>query len=513
MKRREALKSMLALGALSLGSCSGMHFRVDPDGNITEVELPEEFTEVDHFQVTHALRDGHRFSIPAPSLRKDVVIVGGGISGLTVLKTLADYDALLLEKEHEVGGNSRRRRANGIYYPLGALLSQGPIAPFTEFFNALAIPFEPLRGKPMSYHIQGRAIPDPLEDGWRQLPLPPEARASFSRLGDDLAALAKPDDGIFFPRTDNKPAIKALDRLTFKQYLAQKNYAPEAENFMRLMLSSRLGEQGDAVSAWVALYILSTLKQPAFTLPGGHGVIAEQLREQGLRRKADAILTGFTMINMENQANGTVWITGVDADGALQTIEASCAVLAAPKVYAKHAVRDLAKDRPGLYDRFHYNAYLVAQVELATPVADSFETVSASHFSRFIVAADWLNSNRSADGSSHLTVYVPYPGVPGRMALYGESAARLAKTIVNDLYDIMPKSRGAIRSIYLHRWGHPMVSCAPGMEQLCEAAKQPFGRIAFAHSDSFGISGLYSAVWSGMEAGADARILLEEQGV
>ncbi len=222
MKRREALKSMLALGALSLGSCSGMHFRVDPDGNITEVELPEEFTEVDHFQVTHALRDGHRFSIPAPSLRKDVVIVGGGISGLTVLKTLADYDALLLEKEHEVGGNSRRRRANGIYYPLGALLSQGPIAPFTEFFNALAIPFEPLRGKPMSYHIQGRAIPDPLEDGWRQLPLPPEARASFSRLGDDLAALAKPDDGIFFPRTDNKPAIKALDRLTFKQYLAQK---------------------------------------------------------------------------------------------------------------------------------------------------------------------------------------------------------------------------------------------------------------------------------------------------
>jgi len=509
MKRRAALKSMLALGAMGLASCNGVRFTVDGDGRLADVELPEAFTEFDHFHITHALRDGRRFDIPSPSLRKDVVIVGGGISGLTALKNLADFDALLVEKESDVGGNSRRKQTGGIRYPLGAILSQGPIAPFTDYFDELAIPFEQVRGEHMRYHVQGRTVVNPLEEGWRDLPFSEAQRASFGRLSDDLVALCHAKDGIFFPRTDNQPGIKHLDRLTFKQYLAEKNYGPAAEQFMKLILSSRLGESGDGVSAWIALYILSTLKQPAFTLPGGHGLISERLRERCLQNRADSIMTGFTVIRIENKPGDKVWVTGVAADGELQTIEASLVVMAAPKVYAKHVVQGLAEDRPGLYNRFGYNAYLMAQVDLDRPVASSFETVSAEHFSRFTVAADWLDSNRSSD-ANHLTVYVPYPGVTGRMQLYGESAPRLAETIIQDLHGLLPKSRGAIRSIYLHRWGHPMVSCAPGMDQLCEEAKQPFGRVAFAHSDSFGISGLYSAVWSGMEASADARILLEE---
>ncbi|MCD2451459.1 FAD-dependent oxidoreductase [Methylicorpusculum oleiharenae] len=513
MNRRQALQTMMALGALGLSSCAGINFRVDPDGKISAVDLPAEFDEIDHFQITHTLRDGRQFSVPAPSLNKDVVIVGGGISGLTTLKNLAGYDALLVEKENDIGGNSRRRKANGIHYPLGAIVNQGSIAPFTDFFTDLDIPFEPLEGDHLSYHINGCSVANPLQEGSQRLPVTDEERISFRQLGLDLAALSDPVNGIFFPRTENKPGIKELDRLTFGQYLAQQNYTSAARHFMKLILSSRLGENGDKVSAWAALYILSTLRQPAFTLPGGHGVIAEKLHARCLDKNANAILTGFTVINIENKSNGKVWVTGVHKDESLQTIAADCVVVAAPKMYAKYAVRGLAEGRPKLYDRFNYNAYLVAQVELTRPVAQAFETVSASHFSRFIIAADWLKNNRSPKDKSHLTVYVPYPGKPGRISLYSETAGSLAKMIIGDLHEIMPQSRGAVQSIYLHRWGHPMVSCAPGMDQLCAAAKQPFGRVVFAHSDSFGISGLYSAVWSGMEAGIDAQLIMEEQAV
>ncbi|WP_292918001.1 FAD-dependent oxidoreductase [Nitrosomonas sp.] len=507
------MQSMMTIGLLGMGSCAGINFRVDPKSKVTEIKLPIEFDEIDHFQVPHKLRDGYVFSIPSPSLSKDVVIVGGGISGLTALKSLAGYDALLVEKEKEVGGNSRRREANGIYYPLGAIVNQGPIAPFTDFFNELNIPFEQLNGKHLVYHINGHSVADPLHEGWRELPLIAKEQESFQRLGDDLLAFADPVNGIFFPRSDNKQNIKELDRLTFKQYLAQQSYTPGVEKFMQLILSSRLGEDGNDVSAWIALYILSTLRQPVFTLPGGHGVISEKLSEYCLRQRPDSIRSNFTVIRIENKVNNKVWITGIDEYGALQTIEANCVVMAAPKVYAKYAIHGLTEDRPKLYDRFHYNAYLVAQIELNRQVTDAFETVSASHFSRFIIAPDLLKNNHSSSGLSHLTIYIPYPGKSGRISLYSEFTEKLAKTIIADLHEIMPQTRGAITSIYLHRWGHPMLSCPPGIDQLSVAAKEPFGRIAFAHSDSFGISGLYSAVWSGMEASIDAQLILEDQYV
>ncbi len=510
MNRRQTLKSLLALSALSLNSCSGIHFRIDSGGNIDDIDLPKEFDEIDHFQVPHAIRDGQQFSIPEPSLYKEIVIVGGGISGLTALKHLTDYDVLLIEKENKVGGNSRRRQANGIDYPLGAILNQGPIAPFTEFFDELAIPFQKLNGTHLNYFINGQTVPNPLDEGWQQLPLSASERRSFHRLAKELMELADPVDGIFFPRTDNKQSIKELDRLTFKQYLASNNYSPAAQHFMNLMLSSRLGENGDNVSAWIALYILSTLKQPAYTLPGGHGAISEILRNDCLVRKSDSIKTAFTVINVENKPNDKVWVTGVFPDDSLQTIAADCVVMATPKVYAKHAVQGLIEARPKLYDQFNYNAYLVAQIELNHRIAPAFETVSASHFSRFIVSADWLPNNRSPNGSGHLTVYVPYPGVAGRFSLYEAYVPHLAQTIINDLHEILPETKGVMNSVYLHRWGHPMVSCAPGMDTLCDNAKQPFGRIVFAHSDSFGISGLYSAVWSGMEASMEAQIILME---
>lgn len=510
MNRRHALKSMMALGALGLGGCAGVTFEVDAEDRIKTVDWPAGFDEIDHFQVTHALRDGKIFAIPQPSEHRDVVIVGGGISGLTALKNLIDLDVMLVEKESETGGNSRRRSSNGIRYPLGALLSQGPIAPFTDYCNELQIPFQPLQGAHTAYRIRNKTVPDPLNEGWRELPLPTRERESFRRLAEELSALSDPVEGIFFPRTDNRQALKDLDRITFGRYLAQKQYPPSVERFMKLMLSSRLGENGDQVSAWVALYILSTLIQPAYTLPGGHGAISEIIHRYCEDRKPGAVKTRFTVVRIENKDDGRVWVTGAWPDGSLQTVSAGCAVMAAPKVYAKHAVAGLAEARPGLYDRFRYNAYLVAQVQLQYPVADVFETASADHFSRFTVAADWLANNRGSAGAGHLTVYAPYPGKAGRFALYGADAADIARTVVKDLHDLMPSSRGAIDSIRLQRWGHPMVSCAPGMDQLCAEAKEPFGRVVFAHSDSFGISGLYSAIWAGMEASADARLTLEE---
>src|SRR5262245_28836572 len=66
--------------------------------------------------VCHAVRDGEDLPVPAPDRRCDVVIVGGGPSGLAAASELAGTDYLLLEKEGHLGGNAYAETWRGLDY-------------------------------------------------------------------------------------------------------------------------------------------------------------------------------------------------------------------------------------------------------------------------------------------------------------------------------------------------------------------------------------------------------------
>ena len=56
--------------------------------------------------ICHQVRDGMQFSRPVATARHDLIIVGGGISGLTAAYLSQQRDWLLLEKEPHFGGNA-----------------------------------------------------------------------------------------------------------------------------------------------------------------------------------------------------------------------------------------------------------------------------------------------------------------------------------------------------------------------------------------------------------------------
>src|SRR5215467_10976574 len=62
--------------------------------------------EGEHNTICHQVRDGKVFTRPPVSARHDVIIVGGGVSGLTAAYLLQHRDFLLLEKEPHWGGNA-----------------------------------------------------------------------------------------------------------------------------------------------------------------------------------------------------------------------------------------------------------------------------------------------------------------------------------------------------------------------------------------------------------------------
>ena len=64
----------------------------------------------DSFPLGHRLRDRRRFRAPARQLRVPIVIVGGGMAGLSAawhLDKRGFHDFVLLEMEQQAGGNSR----------------------------------------------------------------------------------------------------------------------------------------------------------------------------------------------------------------------------------------------------------------------------------------------------------------------------------------------------------------------------------------------------------------------
>ena len=158
--RRDFLKFVVA-GSVAAGCPVNLSLLAAEGG-------PKPQLDGDHFAICHEVRDGQQFDKPPVSSRHDVVIVGGGVSGLSAAYFLRGRDFLLLEKEPHWGGNAYLEEYQGQAFATGSAFDEkdSPSQQLAREIGLIELPIN----SPDPTIVGGKWVPDTWRAGLDQLP-------------------------------------------------------------------------------------------------------------------------------------------------------------------------------------------------------------------------------------------------------------------------------------------------------------------------------------------------------
>ncbi|WP_265947298.1 FAD-dependent oxidoreductase [Dechloromonas sp. A34] len=483
----------------------------------------------------HRLRDG---GFPAPSeVRKTgVLVVGGGISGLSAAWQLAKAgvdDFLVLEMESEAGGNSRAGHSELVAYPWGAHYLPLP-TPEANWVRELLGELGVLQGDPgadrpvyeercLCATPQERVYRNGL---WEEGMLPQrgidaaerdQQRRFHERMNDLKRATGRDGRRVFaipMELSSRDPEWLALDRISFAQWLSDNGFTmPTVHWLANYACRDDYGMAHEQTSAWAGLHYFACRNGEAanaasdtvLTAPEGNAWLARGLA----RRAAGRILTDALVWRIEEGKHG-VTVDAMLGDksvrfAARQLIWAAPAFVL-PRVWPAMPAELRAAARGG-----DYAPWLTANLHLsdfpeerhgAPPAWDNVLYHSAGL--GYVVATQQLIRRRLSG-----TVFTWYralhdvPPAEGRRLLLTTPREVWAEGVLTELEGIHPDIRRLTTRLDVFRNAHAMRRPVPGSlwggpRQLLAGYRSR--HLTLAHADLSGFSLFEEAQYRGVIA-------------
>jgi glycine/D-amino acid oxidase-like deaminating enzyme len=497
-------RELLALSAGLLAGCRSSSQR----------SITGSFVGASH-DIGHRLRGG---PIPEPALerRVPIVIVGGGVAGLSAawhLQRRGVQDFELLELESEAGGNSRFGENRISAYPWGAhyVPLPGKDAVYVrELFEELGVITGYTNGEPvyreeyLCFDPQERLF---LHGRWQEGLIPtlgttPRDRDEFERFAEFVQELRSRQ--VFSIPMDFSSRDKELlkfDSLSMRDFLESRGWlSPSLHWYVNYACRDDFGCSYADASAWAGLHYFASRdveESTVLTWPEGNGWIVKRLRE----KLAARIRTRSLVFRV-----GDRHVDYYDVAEQVSTrLRADRIILACPTFLA----RRLMEKSPNV-ERFEYAPWLVANLTLDEPPVERSgapvawdNVIYDSDSLGYVVATH--QSLRTHNRETVWTFYHPLVGSSPR-----EERARLLETpwqdwadfILDDLSRPHPEIRRLVNNIDIMRWGHAMIRPTPGFiwGEHRVPLTRPVGNIHFAHSDLSGFSIFEEAQYRGVVA-------------
>lgn len=531
MKRRNFLKSSLAATVLPmvLPGC-GSEGKIS--GKIVGASV----------SIGHLLRD-RKFDEPTIVERKRVVIVGGGVSGLSAARHLVKNgisDFAILDLEKNAGGNAAHGSNDTSSFPWGAHYVPTPNNDLTEYieflkehevitgFNETGLPvyneyylcFDPQDRLYINGRWQEGLVPNfGVEDGDKK------QIARFLRMMDEFKGAAGQDGKQAFAiPVDNSSLDKTytdLDKQTMKEWLIANGFdSTYLHWYVNYCTRDDFGTPFHQVSAWAGIHYFASRKgkganaedHDVLTWPEGNGFLINALcREFGQQIKTNALAT-------------RVRVTGTGAivdyfdviTKTLKRIEAEQCIMAVPQFIAMRLLNE--EKRIALVGgHYNYMPWMVANMKVkkleersGAPLSwdnvlydsESLGYVEATH--------ELLEQNIPY---KNLTYYLPLTAggvVDERRAAQQKAHEEWVKIVVDDLRKVHPNIDSAIVEMNVMVWGHAMVQPLPGMihgSVRKELSASISDVVHFAHTDLAGISIFEEGFYQGLKA---AKLVLNK---
>jgi protoporphyrinogen oxidase len=427
-------------------------------------------------RICHQVRDGKVFSRPPVSSRHDMVIVGGGVSGLTAAYLARTRDFMLLEKEPHWGGNAYMMEYQGNAYATGsAFLEKSEYA----YSFAKEIGLEPLPVNDRdSTIIKGEWIGNTWAEGLNKLPYPASVREGFKKFKKDMLAI------------DLRSRKTELFNVPFSDFM--KGYPVEVKQWWDNYGPSNWGAATEDTAATMGIAEMQEIGADSvpefYTWPGGLGVISKKLAEILQAKYADRLQLGATTVAVvpDGREVQVTYMQGAE----LKTVAARTVIMATPKFITRRIVQGLPEQQSDAMHQIRYIPYAVVNLIFDKPVFNkSYDTwCPGNSFTDFIVA-DWTIRNRPGYQQKYniLTCYTPMSEDDRGYLLTEAGTRKKAVSVLSDFQKLFPGSNVDPVEVHIYRRGHPLYMTTPGLyTKVQQLVREPMDRVFFANTDSEG---------------------------
>jgi hypothetical protein len=459
------------------------------------------------FSAGHLLRDRAPFPATRQTIKIPVLIIGGGIAGLSAawrLRKSGFREFVLLEMNDQAGGNARGGQNEFTAYPWAAhyVPVPGPQATYVrELFTDLGVLKDgQWEERYLAFAPQERLY---LFGRWQDgiepaIGLTQKDRDQFQRLEESFTKFR--DTGAFtIPLERGLSAqFAALDQISFADWLKSQNFDSRLLNwYMNYACRDDYGALASDTSAWAGIHYFVS-REPEekgpLTWPEGNAWITKRLLE----------FVGEN-VRVSHMAHRVIrGARGVSVFAGDTEYQAEFAIFAAPTFLAPFLIDGF----PPLQS-FTYSPWLTANLTLdrlpdSQGADPSWDTVFLDSPTLGYVDATHQSVQSHIDRTVWTFYWALAEGTPqqNRQMLLEKDWAYWKEAILNDLQRVHKNIRNCVSRIDIMRMGHAMVRPTPHSIFLEERTKlkRREGRILFANSDLSAISIFEEAQFHGVEA-------------
>lgn len=468
---------------------------------------------------------------PEPQEEVDVVVIGGGISGLSAAYALREYNPVVLELHDRFGGNAQGGTINGAEFTLGSayVITPDNGSLLDNFYRDLGL----------DKVVRTDEIPAPVEingkindDIWAGMGVAKEDVPAYEAYRKLVMQMANDYPDVPFP----EQWMIDLDRLSLREHIEQEMGMPVPAALAAAIQAycyASFAAGWEEISATLGWNFLAAEEFGRWIFPGGNAWMADQLwrRLYKLDRKdplhAPHLRPNRRTVDLRVQADGRSLVTWIEPDGTFASMLAKEVVMACPKNIARHIIHNLEQEDQPRYNamRLTRRAYLVANVIVDRPIPLDFYDIfllenpadypmsdgDAQSFWRYTDVtngsfAPGPYANSIPVRPSVLTLFWPLPFENARFSLvlgdpileYGTAlAGKLRSTL-----ELVGLPESSVMEIRFARWGHAVPLSrvgflADGVDELIRPAYKD--SVHFANQDNWGMPAIENAVLDAFE--------------